>query len=220
MMAQEAISLDRFPSFAGLAEAQLARVAAMAHRQRFERGAYLLYEGDPCQGAYLIARGRVRVSKVSPEGREQVLALLRPGEALNLVPLFDGGPNPASAQALTEVEVYTFTRAAFLRLVQEFPQIAQNLLADFAAKLRLLVGLVEDLSFRSVAGRLARFLLELEHEPAGRRWTQEEIAAQLGTVREVVGRVLRAWQDEGLVRLERGRVVVLERGRLAERAQN
>lgn len=218
-MAQEITSLEHFPAFAGLTAAQLSRAAALAHRRRFERGECLLLEGEPCQAAYFVARGRVRVSKVSSDGREQVLALLRPGEALNLVPLFDGGPNPASAQALTEVEVYAFARADFLHLVQEIPQVAQNILADFAGKLRLLVGLVEDLSFRSVAGRLARFLLAQEHEPPGRRWTQEEIAAHLGTVREMVGRVLRAWQDEGLVRLERGRVVVLERGRLEEKVE-
>lgn len=210
--------LSQFPPFAGLAEADLARVAAVAHIRHFERGEFLLHEGEPCRAAYLVVQGRVRVSKVSPEGREQVLALLGPGEALNLVPVFDGGPNPASAQALTAVEVYAFVRGDFLRLVESMPPLAMNALADLARKLRTLVGLVEDLSFRSVAGRLARFLLEVAGEAPGRHWTQEEIAAHLGTVREMVGRVLRAWQEEGLVRLERGRVVVLQRERLAEKA--
>ncbi|MGC8874544.1 MAG: Crp/Fnr family transcriptional regulator, partial [Chloroflexia bacterium] len=139
----------------------------------------------------------------------QVLALLGPGDGLNLVPALDGGPNPASAEALTEVVVYSFSCSDFLRLLRDIPQVGINVLADFAGKLRRLVDLVEDLSFRTVSGRLARFLLSEAHALPGRRWTQEEIAAHLGTVREMVGRVLRAWHEEGIVRVERGKVVVL-----------
>ncbi len=218
-MAEKMVPLDRFPPFAGLERHELSRVAAVTHRQVFERGEFILLEGQPGTVVCFVARGRVRVSKVSPEGREQVLALLGPGEAVNMVPVFDERPNPASAQALTAVEVYVLAREDFLRLVEEIPQVARNVLADFASKLRHLVGLVEDLSFRTVGARLARFLLSLEGETPGRRWTQEEIAAHLGTVREMVGRVLRSWQDEGSVRVERGRVVVLDRAALEEKAQ-
>ncbi len=212
--------LSRFPPFRGLEERDLARVAALAHRQQFARGSFLLREGEPCDQVHLIARGRVRVSKVSVEGRLQVLALLGPGDGLNLVPALDGGPNPASAEALTEVMVYSFACRDFLRLLREIPQVAINVLADFAGKLRRLVDLVEDLSFRTVSGRLARFLLSEAQAMPGRRWTQEEIAAHLGTVREMVGRVLRTWQEEGIVRVERGRVVVLRRDALEERLQS
>ncbi|MGB9723406.1 MAG: Crp/Fnr family transcriptional regulator [Chloroflexia bacterium] len=215
----EESELGRFPPFAGLDGRALARVAAVARRRRFERGAFLLLEGEPCQTVYFLLRGRVRVSKVSVEGREQVLALLGPGDGLNLVPAFDGGPNPASAQALTEVEAYAFSCSDFRKLIGEFPRIAGNILADFAAKLRLLVGLVEDLSFRTVEARLARFLLSRDVAVPGRRWTQEEMAAHLGTVREVVGRVLRAWREEGLIRQERGRIVILDRAALEKKAQ-
>lgn len=213
------LSLARIPAFAGLGVRGLARVAAVARWEDYERGAFLLYEGEPCQAVHFIVRGRVRVSKVSTEGREQVLALLGPGEALNLVPAFDGDLNPASAQSLTAVAVYTLARDDFLRLVAEVPQVAHNILADFSGKLRVLVALVEDLSFRNVAARLARFLLTHAESIPGRHWTQEEIAAHLGTVREMVGRVLRAWQEEGLVRVERGRVVVLDRAALEARSQ-
>ncbi len=218
-MPSKSAPLSRFPVLAGLDERQLARVAAVARRQTFARGDTLLLEGQPCTAVYLVASGRVRVSMVSAEGREQVLALLGPGEGLNLVPLFDGGANPASAVALTEVEVYAFAGAAFLGLIEAIPQIARNVLADFSGKLRQLVGLVEDLSFRTVSSRLARFLLTSAGALPGRRWTQEEIAAHLGTVREMVGRVLRTWQDEGVVRMERGRAVVLDRDMLEERAR-
>jgi CRP/FNR family transcriptional regulator len=218
-MAGSGLPLSHISTFAGLDERGLTRVAAVARLQRYQRGDFILYEGQPCTAVQLIVRGRVRVSKVSPEGREQVLALLGPGDELNLVPVFDGGPNPASAQALTEVEAYTFARADFLRLVEELPPVARNVLAGFAGKLRLLVGLVEDLSFRTVGARLARFLLAQEHAIPGRHWTQEEIAACLGTVREMVGRVLRTWQEEGVVSVERGKVVVLDRAGLERKSQ-
>lgn len=217
-MGEKIAPLERFPPFVHLSGRELARVAAVARREHFKRGQFLFLEEEACAAVHFVARGRVRVSKVSPEGREQVLALLGPGEGLNLVPVFDGGPNPASAQALTEVEVYTLSRSDFLHLMEEVPRIARNVLGDFAGKLRLLVGLVEDLSFRTVGARLARFLLSEDAALPGRRWTQEEIAAHLGTVREMVGRVLRVWQDEGLVRLERGRIVVLDRAALEEKA--
>jgi len=217
-MAERLPPLSRFRPFVGLDERELARVAAVSHRQRYERGALLLLEGEPCTAVHFIVRGRVRVSKVSPEGREQVLALLGPGEGLNLVPALDGEPHPAAADAVTDAEVYTIAVADFLRLVREIPQVAMNVLADFAGKLRRLVDLVEDLSFRTVGARLARFLLSPEATVPGRHWTQEEIAARLGTVREMVGRVLRTWQQEGVVRVERGRVVVLDRAGLESRA--
>ena len=216
-MAERLPPLSRFRPFLGLDEHERAQVAALSRRECFRRGQFLLLEGEPCTAVYFVARGRVRVSKVSPEGREQVLALLGPGEGLNLVPALDDGPHPAAVEALTEVEVYAFATADFLRLVREIPQVAVNVLADFAGKLRRLVGLVEDLSFRTVSARLARFLLSDEAMLPGRRWTQEEIAARLGTVREMVGRVLRTWQDEGVVRMERGRVVVLDRAGLQSR---
>lgn len=212
--------LSHFPPFRGLEESELARVASLARRQQFPRGSFLLREGEPCEQVHFIARGRVRVSKVSVEGRLQVLALLGPGEGLNLVPALDGGPNPASAEALTEVVVYSFSCRDFLRLLREIPQVAINVLADFGTKLRRLVDLVEDLSFRTVSGRLARFLLSEAQALPGRRWTQEEIAAYLGTVREMVGRVLRTWQEEGIVRVERGRVVILRPDVLRQRAES
>lgn len=218
-MAKEALPLARIPMFAGLDERDLGRVAAAAHRHCYPRDHFILVEGERCTAVYFVARGRVRVSKVSPEGREQVLALVGPGEGLNLVPAFDGGPNPASAQALMEVESYVMACADFLRLVQEVPAIARNILAEFSGKLRALIGLVEDLSFRTVGARLARFLLYQEGLVPGRRWTQEEVAAHLGTVREMVGRVLRAWQAQGVVRLEKGRVVVLDRAALEENSR-
>jgi len=167
-----------------------------------------------------VARGWVKVYKVSLEGREQVLTRLRPGQSLYLAPAFDGGPHPASAEALTEVILYALRREDFLWIVRHHPQVALTALQDLSAKLRHLTELVEDLSLRTVEGRLAKLLLKLaaEGDVSPRRMTQQEMAAQLGTVREVVGRTLVELGRDGLISKERHRIVIVDRVGLEGRA--
>ena len=166
-----------------------------------------------CQAAYFIVEGQVRVYRLSLAGREQVLARMGPGRTFNTVPLFQArSVNHATVQALGPVTVYAITGDDLRQLVGECPDLALALLKDFATRLDHLTNLVEDLSLRTVRGRLARFLLERAEEgQITQRWTQEEVAAHLGTVRDMVGRTLRAFADAGLVRLERQRIVLLDR---------
>jgi CRP/FNR family cyclic AMP-dependent transcriptional regulator len=213
-------ALRRIPLLADLSDDALARVADVAHARTYEPGEVIILEGDPCRAAYLIARGRVRVYRLSPSGREQVLASLGPGQTFNTVPPFQpDGVNHAAVEALTTVTVYVVSSADLRRLVSESPELALALLRDFAGRLDHLTNLVEDLSLRTVRGRLARFLLENANEKeAVRRWTQDEIAARLGTVRDMVGRTLRAFVDAGLVRMDRQRIVLLDRDGLEAEA--
>ena len=213
-------ALRRIPLLADLSDDALARVADVAHARTYEPGEVIILEGDPCRAAYLIARGRVRVYRLSPSGREQVLASLGPGQTFNTVPPFQpDGVNHAAVEALTTVTVYVVSSADLRRLVSESPELALALLRDFAGRLDHLTNLVEDLSLRTVRGRLARFLLENANEKeAVRRWTQDEIAARLGTVRDMVGRTLRAFVDAGLVRMDRQRIVLLVRDGLEAEA--
>ena len=213
-------SLRRFPLLSTLSDEALTRVADAVVRRRYAPGETIIFEGDPCQAAYLIVEGQVRVYRLSPAGREQVLARLGPGQAFNLVPPFrPDGVNRANVRALTPVEVYAIAATDLVRLAGEIPELAQALLRDFAARLDHLTGLVEDLSLYTVRERLARFLLQHGEEgKASRRWTQEEIAAHLGTVRDVVGRTLREFAAAGLIRLERQRVVLLDRAGLEAEA--
>ena len=215
--------------FAGLSDDALARVARVAFRRACAPGETVIFEGDPCQAAYFIAEGQVRVYRLSPGGREQVLARLGPGQAFNTVPPFQPqGINHATVQALTAATLYAVTCGDFCRLVEECGELALAVVQDFADRLDHLANLVEDLSLRTVRGRLARFLLE--HAPTGlgeaadavqvaRNWTQDEIAASLGTVRDMVGRTLRAFADAGLVRIERQRIILLDREGLEAEAQ-
>ncbi len=205
---------------AGLSDEALACLAQAAIRRTYAVGEVIIVEGDPCRVAYFIARGRVRVFRTSPSGREQVLSRLGPGQAFNTVPPFlPHGRNHATVQAITPVILYAVPAEDLRRLVLECPELALALLHDFAERLDHLTDLAESLSLQTVRGRLARFLLE--HAEAGqvtRRWTQEEIAAHLGTVRDVVGRTLRAFAEAGLIRLDRQRIVLLDREGLEEEA--
>jgi CRP/FNR family transcriptional regulator len=214
-------ALRRISLFAGLSDETLARIANVAVRHTYAPGETIILEGDPCRAAYFVAEGQVRVYRLSPAGREQVLVRLRPGQAFNTVPPFKPhGVNHATVQALTPVTLYAITCEDFHRLVGKCPEVALAILRDFAGRLDHLTNLVEDLSLRTVRGRLAHFLLEqAEAGAVTQRWTQEEIAAHLGTVRDMVGRTLRAFADAGLVRMDRQRIVLLDREELEAEAQ-
>ena len=206
-------ALRRIPLLADLSDEALARVADATLARTYEPGETIIFEGDPCQAAYFVAAGQVRVYRLSSVGREQVLARLGPGQAFNTVPPFrPNGVNHATVEALAPVTLYVISNDDLRRLVDEYPELALVLLQDFADRLDHLTNLVEDLSLRTVRGRLARLLLEHVNEEAiTRRWTQDEIAAHLGTVRDMVGRTLRAFVGAGLIRMDRQRIVLLDR---------
>lgn len=206
-------TLYRSPFFSELGEDEMAEVASYAHERTFRRGEVILLEGEAPQAVYFVVHGQVRIYRLSSEGREQVLKRLGPGGAFNLVPVLDGGPTPSSTMAWTDVRVYAIDREHFLRMVRKHSALAMAVLTDLAAKLRHMTALVEDLSLRTVGARLAKLLLTqaTEEKEVSQRMTQQEMAAQLGTVREVVGRVLAELEREGLVRMERHRIVIVDR---------
>jgi CRP/FNR family transcriptional regulator len=218
MLRSKHVELRGVPYFARLEDDVLAEVAGLALIRRFSRGDVLFLEGERNDGLYLLRSGRVRIYKTSPEGREQVLAIVAPGESFNEVPVFDDGPNPASAQALEDSEAFLLLKGDIQGLLRRSPSFAGAVVQTFASRLRQLATLIEDLSFRHVTGRVAKIILAQDGKSPPARLTQQEMAAMAGTAREVVGRVLKALEQEGVVRVERGRVVVLDRARLEELA--
>lgn len=212
--------LQEFPLFQGLDDSALAEVSGLAQKRSYAPGEIIVLEGEPCTTVHFVVKGRVKVNKVSLEGREQVMIRLEPGDAFCLVPAFDGGPNPATVEASTEVVLYAFRKEDFLHIVRRHPEVALAVLRHLSAKLRHFVGLVEDLSLRTVEARLARLLLRLatEQDVVHRRMTQQEMAAELGTVREVVGRALRDLEDEGVIHFDRHRIVIVDRAVLEAKA--
>jgi len=212
-------ALREVPYFATLDATLLDEVAAQVRQRQYRAGEVVLVEGEPCEGLYFVMSGRVKVFKVSAEGKEQVLRILSPGRTFNDVPVFDGGPNPGSIAALEPSTIGHVPKGAVLALVEKRPQVAMAVIRLLASRLRALTSMIEDLSLRGVVARVAKLLLDcsLGHQTlvegaAGpcARLTQQEIAAMTGSVREVVQRALKALEREGAVKLERARVRILD----------
>ncbi len=212
--------LRTVPYFAHLDEAALEAVAQSAIRRQYSKNEVIFLESEPCAGLCIVEEGRIKIFKVSLDGREQVLKMLGPGEFFNEVAVLDGGPNPVSAMAALESSLLIIGRDAMLDLMDRYPALARGIIENLAAHARHLVSLVEDLSLRSVSGRLAKLLLThaVGDDDAPRRLTQQEMAAQLGTVREMVGRALRSFEEEGLIRFDRHRIIILDQEGLADKA--
>ncbi|HEX9372076.1 MAG TPA: Crp/Fnr family transcriptional regulator [Roseiflexaceae bacterium] len=206
--------LRDLPFFAALDSQTLTDVARRMQRCDYRPGEHIMYEGEQPPGLFFVLRGRVRLSRTAPDGREQVLAMVGAGENFNAVPLFDDNPNPTAARAMSPVHCLLLPRDALLALIRKHPDLALAALREMAGQLRDLMALVEDLAFRSVRERLARQLLHEAGEGTA-VLTHQELAERTGTVREIAGRALRQLAQEGLVRLERGRVIVLDRAGLA-----
>jgi CRP/FNR family transcriptional regulator len=213
--------LRRVPYFTGLTDEVLGALAKAAGSRRYSRNQVIFLEGDPCAGLYIVMTGEVKIFKLSTQGREQILHQLGPGGTFNDVAVLDGGPNPASAAATSDATVCIIPREQIRRLAQTYPELAWALIESIARRARHLVRVVEDLALRSVKARLARLLLtEAAHIndkgaiERAQMVTQAEMAARLGTVREMIGRALRDLADEGLIEFDRHRIVIIDRERL------
>ena len=217
-MAIQVEFLKSIPYFPGLSPAELDFIRKLVFEKTAARGEVILIEGEPAETLYFVASGAVKVFKTSAEGKEQILNIVRPGESFNDVPIFDGGLNPASAQAMGPVVLYGIRKNDLKVILRDHPQVAMNIIKVLAERVRQLVSLVEDLSFRHVIGRVAKILLEQAGDGTGSkpRLTQQEMAVMAGTAREVVGRSLKALEEGGAIRLERHRIVITDRAALKE----
>jgi len=198
------------PFFQDLDEHNRQRLAQQAVPVSLQPGEILGLDGDPCEAIYFLVEGRVRVIKTSAQGREQVVEELAAGEPFYVVPALDQLPLPATTQAATRATVLRLARSDLMTLIQEHPAISMHLLRHLARRLRTLTALVESLSLFSVPQRLARLLLENTVASDGHRMTQREMAAQLGTVREVIARTLGQFAEHGWLRLGRGSIEILD----------
>lgn len=186
--------------------------------EQYSKDTALLWAGMECTAVYFILEGRVDISRLSAQGREQVLERLDKGEAFNLVPIFLGKPlNPADAKTIGPAELLVIRREDFLRLLDRYPVLMHALAAYLAKRLLSMVDLAERLALFPVRQHLAAFLInqaDAVGENVARHWTQEDIARRLGTVRDVVGRALRKFEQEGLIRFQREHIQLLDREKL------
>lgn len=204
--------------FAGLGESETAALAQRAVERRFAGGEMLFWEGEACAGIFLIAEGSVKIFKTSPGGRELMLSLETAPCTVAELPLFDGGPYPASVRAVEGVVALFVNKSDFQQVCRQYPDVALKILAVVGRRLRNLVGLVESVTFGSVTQRLARLLLEASRQAGGDAFelphTHQELASRLGTVREVVSRNLARFRAEGMVRIEGHQLQILDRAGL------
>lgn len=199
--------------FSDLGLAELESIRKLVFEKTADRAEMVLLEGESAENLYFVASGAVKVFKTSAEGKEQILSIVRPGESFNDVPIFDGGPNPASARTMGPVLLYGIKRNDMESILRDHPRIAWNVIKVLAKRVRHLVSLVEDLSFRRVISRVVKILLEHIGGEMGRgpRLTQQEMAAMAGTAREVVGRSLKTLEEEGAIKLDRHRIVITDK---------
>ncbi len=200
--------LKRVPIFSSLSEAEFAFLTSHLVQRKYSPGEIVFGEGDPCAGLYVVQTGNIRIFKSSVGGREQVLSIDAPGSSIAEVPVFDGGSYPASAQAITESMLIYFSRQDFHALCAQHPEVALKVLRVVGGRLRRLVNIIEELSFTTVRHRLIAVLVRLAKADGARDgdaitltlpMNNSELAAQIGTVRELVSRNLSRLQAEGLI---------------------
>jgi len=212
-------TLAKVAIFAGLTDEELSFLAQRAVPRRCAPGEMVFVEGEVCTGLYVVERGHIRIFKSSPSGREQVLSIDGPGSSVAEVPVFDGGNYPASGAAVDQATLLLVRKEDFQALCLEHPQVALKVLRVVGARLRRLVGIIEELSFATVRHRLASFLVR-QARREGRRTeagieitlpaSNQELASQIGTVRELVSRNLSRFQAEGVIRIDGRNVVILD----------
>jgi CRP-like cAMP-binding protein len=211
------------PYLHNLSEEIVGTLATAAHSHRYPAGALIFTEGDPVAGLFMVEVGTVKICRHSKDGREQILHHFGPGDTFNDVAALDGEPNPATAIASTDVTLWRIARPDLQQIAHRYPPLAWALIESIARRTRHLVGLVQDLSLRSVKSRLAKLLLDQAHasaqESVPRLLTQEEMASRLGTVREVVGRALRSLVASGIIEFDRHQIIIRDAERLAEEAE-
>ncbi len=210
--------LEKVPIFGDLTDEELDFLSVRAVARTFAAGEMIFSEGQPCAGLYVVERGAVRIFKSSQGGREQVLAVEGPGSSVAELPVFDGGNYPASTVAVEDSRLLFVSKKDFQALCLEHPEVALKVLRIVGSRLRRLVAIIEELSFTTVRHRLAAQLVRLAEQEGkkssrGLEFTlpnNQELAAQIGTVRELVSRNLSRFQAEGALKMEGKNVVVTD----------
>jgi CRP/FNR family transcriptional regulator len=216
--------IAEIPLFQGLRTQYLEDLAMIVVEQICRRGQVIFSEGDEGNGFYVVIAGRVKVYKLSSEGKEQILHILGPGEPFGEAPVFTGTCFPAHAEAIQESRIFFFPKGAFVDLIRRDPSLALNMLAVLSQRLRKFANLIEDLSLKEVPGRLAAYLLYLSERHTGRDdlsldISKGQLASLLGTIPETLSRILARMSKEQLIHSDGSRQIrILDRPGLEDLA--
>ena len=198
----------------------LTEISQGMHLCRFEPGEMVFWEGEPSKGLFIIQLGSVKLFKSSLQGRELVIQVFGEGDSFNEVPVFDRETNPVNVAALEESDIWIVDAGTIRDCLDKYPEVSKAIILNLSRNLRMLVEKVEELSFYQVTNRLARLIARLPDEQlmgtTDIRLTRDEMAARLGTVREVVARSLRELERSGAIRVSRVKIEIVDQDRLQD----
>lgn len=217
--------IARVPLFEGLPPEQIEDLAMIVTDQTFGKGEIIFAEGEDADGFYVVITGRVKIFKLSADGKEQILHFFGPGEPFGEVPVFTGQHFPASAEVMEESRVFFFPRKSFVDLIKRTPSLALNMLAILSKRLRRFAALIDDLSLKEVPGRLAAYLLYLSDQNRGAKVlelavTKAQLASLLGTIPETLSRILGKLSSQGLIESDGRRIRIMDREALRDLAES
>jgi CRP/FNR family transcriptional regulator, dissimilatory nitrate respiration regulator len=210
--------------FGGLSEEYITEIEKIAVDKHFNKGDIIFYDGDEGSGFYLVVAGSVNVYKLSAEGKEQILHIVKEGDTIGAVPVFSGKSFPANARAITKSHLLFFDRKKFIQLITNKPSLTMNILALLAMRLREFTIQVENLSLKEIPGRLAAYLLYLSQEQKNNdliklNISKVQLACLLGTGPESLSRALGSMKSRKLIEEEGANIRLINRGLLKELAE-
>ncbi len=219
--------LRRCPLFAGLKEEDLKRIRTIASLKQIERREILFSDGEEAKGFYVILSGKIKLYKVSPEGKEQILHVVSAPDAFAEAALFLEGSYPAFAEALTDCQLLFFPKKDFIQFLEKNPQLSINMIVTLSHYLRRFAALIEELSLKEVSSRMAKYLvdLSLRLSKEGRNpkeveldLTKTQLALKLGTISETLSRTLGKMKAKGIIDVKKNKIIILNREALEELA--
>ena len=208
--------ISTIPLFNGLPDEQLDAIRQIAVEKRYNKGQTIFSEGDKTTGFFVIVEGRVKIYKVSSEGKEQILHIFEAGQSFGEVTVFTGQQMPANAQALAKTRLLLFARAEFVDLVTSNSSLAMNLLGIMSKKLRQFAAQIENLSLKEIPARLASYLIYLAEEQGTEdavtlNVSKGQLASFLGTIPETLSRIFAKLSGQNLIRVEGPKIMLLDR---------
>ncbi|MGA1791636.1 MAG: Crp/Fnr family transcriptional regulator [bacterium] len=216
--------LAEIPLFKGLPRVYLERLATISIKKAFNKDKVIFFEGSESTGFYIVMSGKVKIYKLSSEGKEQILHFFGPGEPFGEVPAFTGNPFPAYAEAIEDADVLFFPKNAFVDLIKKDPSLALNMLAVLSHRLQRFTNVIENLSLKEVPGRLAAYLIySIENENGAHEFfldiSKGQLASLLGTIPETLSRILTRMVKQGFIDSDGKRFIkILDRRGLEELA--
>ena len=219
--------LRRCPLFAGLKEEDLKKIRTIASPKQVGKKEVLFSDGEEAKGFYVILSGKIKLYKISPEGKEQILHVVSAPDAFAEAALFLEGSYPAFAEALIDSQLLFFPKRDFIQLIEKNPQLSINMIVSLSHFLRRFASMIEELSLKEVSSRIAKYLIDLSLKSAEEGKSPKEVeldlsktqlASKLGTISETFSRTLAKMKTKGIIDVKKNRILILNREALEELA--